>query len=83
MMGNKNYPRDWQNTSTIFAKALAYLLAENEGVILDVDEETFFELDSETDKIIVYYKDKKVCIGSCERDLEEGTIVMVHDFNPN
>lgn len=82
-MKDKDYPRNWENTATIFAKALAYLLTQNEGVILDIDDETFFELDSSTDKIIVYYKDGKICIGACERDLEEGTIVMVHDFNPN
>lgn len=82
-MKNREFPKDWENTSIIFGRALSGLLNEGEGIVVDLDEDTFFEMDESVKKVIVYLKNDQICITECKKDLEEGTIVIITDFNPN
>lgn len=82
-MKSKENPKDWKNTSVIFAKALSYALSENEGVVIDLEDDLFFEMDSEVKKVIVYSKEDQIYICACPKDLDEGSIVLVHNYNPN
>ena len=82
-MKNREFPKDWENTSIIFGRALSGLLNEGEGIVVDLDEDTFFEMDESVKKVIVYLKNDQICLTECQKDLEEGTIVIITDFNPN
>ena len=82
-MKKREFPKDWENTSIIFGRALSGLLEEGEGIVVDLDEETFFEIDESIKKVIVYLKNDQICITQCEKDLKEGTIVIIHNYNPN
>lgn len=83
MMKNNQSPKNWENTSIIFGRALSGLLEEGEGIVVDLDEYTFFEADDSVKKVIVYLKDDQICITECKKNLEEGSIVIIHNFNPN
>lgn len=74
---------NWMNVSMIFARALAILLDDNQGVVVALNEKTSTIYDNEVEKVIVYYKDELMRIAECNEDLEEGTIVMIPDINPN
>jgi hypothetical protein len=82
-MKNREFPKDWENTAMIFGRALSGVLNEGEGIIVDLDEDIFFEADERVKKIIVYLKDDQICITECKKNLEEGTIVIVHNINLN
>ena len=82
-MKKREFPKDWENTSIIFGRALSGLLEEGEGIVVDLDDDTFFEMDESVKKVIVYLKNDQICITQCEKDLEEGTIVIIHNLNLN
>lgn len=82
-MKKDKYPKNWENTSIIFGRALSGLLEEGEGIVVDLDEDTFFEADESVKKVIVYLKEDQICITECKKDLQEGTIVIVHNLNLN
>ena len=82
-MKKREFPKDWENTSIIFGRALSGLLEEGEGIVVDLDDDTFFEMDESVKKVIVYLKNDQICITQCEKNLEEGTIVIIHNYNPN
>ena len=82
-MKKREFPKDWENTSIIFGRALSGLLEEEEGIVVDIDDDTFFEMDESVKKVIVYLKNDQICITQCEKDLEEGTLVIIHNLNLN
>ena len=82
-MKKREFPKDWENTSIIFGRALSGLLEEGEGIVVNLDDDTFFEMDESVKKVIVYLKNDQICINQCEKDLEEGTLVIIHNLNLN
>jgi len=85
-MTKKNKQNDlkyWHNISLIFARSIAMMLNENEGIVVRIIESIEFPLDDDTDMVIVYYKNKQISIMPCFDDFDEGEIVIIPDYNPN
>jgi hypothetical protein len=77
-------PEDWLNSSLIFGRALALLLKEREGVVVDLKGDAKFMPNLSAKKVIVFYKDKMIRVIECEEDLKEGQYVIMHDdYNLN
>jgi hypothetical protein len=63
----------WMVPALIFAKTIGFLLEENQGVVIDLNESTKIEGHDNLTKVIVYKKDDQVHIAPCEDDIQEGT----------
>jgi len=75
-------PEDWLNSALIFARALSIMLDENQGIVIKLTGDMRF-YEEKIDKVIVFVKDGMVRIIECDENLDEGTVVMVSDINPN
>lgn len=76
-MDNNNSQQDWFKASLIFVKALGYMLTENQGIVIDLNEMTKLEGHDDLTKVIVFRKEEQIHIAPCEDDLEEGTFVSL------
>lgn len=65
----------WRVPTMIFAKALGFLFQENEGVVIDLTEQTKIEGHDEVNKVIVYRMNDQVHIAPCEQDIQEGSFI--------
>jgi len=81
-LNHEDKPEDWLNSALIFARALSIMLDENQGIVVKLTGDIKF-YDGKMDKVIVFYKDGMVRIIECDEDLDEGTVVMISDINPN
>lgn len=71
-------PEDWLNSALIFARTLSLILKENEGIVVDIVGDTKFSLDPSVKKVIVFNSENQMRVIECEKDLEEGTWIMMH-----
>jgi hypothetical protein len=67
----------WMVPALIFAKALGNILEENQGIVVDLNENTKIVGYEELTKVIVYKKEEQIHIGPCEEDIEEGTVLQI------
>lgn len=79
---HQDKPEDWLNSALIFARALSIMLDENQGIVVKLTGDMRF-YEEKIDKVIVFVKNSTVRIVECNENLNEGTIVMVSDINPN
>jgi hypothetical protein len=73
-------PKDWLNSSLVFARALALILNEGEGIAVNVVGDMDM---GETEKVLVYYKDEQVHVIPFDDypDIEEGEFINVTNEN--
>ncbi len=76
-------PADWLNSSLIFARSLSLILKENEGIVVDLKGDMFFDDEGKIKKVIAFKSGDVIRVIECEDDLKEGSWVIVHDINPN
>jgi hypothetical protein len=74
---NQINQRDWFKASLIFAKTLGFLLQEDEGVVINLNEMTKIEGQDDVNKVIVFKKENQVHIAPCEQDIPEGGFVQL------
>lgn len=75
--GQEQNGQDLLNASLIFARALANIFSEGEGIVVDVVGD--IKLSDEVKKVIVFKYQDQIHIYKCEQDLEEGTAVNMYD----
>ena len=76
-MENVQNPQDTLNAALIFAKALSLILEENQGIVVDIQND--LELVEKTDKVIVFKNGQEIHIYKCDDDLAEGTAVRMNN----
>lgn len=83
--GHKDEPNDWLMGSLIFAKAIACMLREGQGIVLELEGEMKLPGYPDCKKVLVFYLDGMVNIIPADEheDWEEGDSVNVLDFNNN
>lgn len=72
---HKDNPKDWLNSSLLFARTLSLILEPNHGIVVDVKGDV--DLGDDINKVIVFNRDEQIVIETFERDLEEGTPMKV------
>ena len=81
-VGYKDSPSDWLNSSLIFGRALSLLLEENEGVVVAIKGDAKNPINSESDRVIVFYKDKMIHIDDIQDpSLKEGDFIKIVEEN--
>lgn len=72
--------QDALDASIIFAKALASILQDKQGIVVDVPTDSkIFEL---VQKVVVFKFNDRVHIYKCDNDLAEGTPVLLDTDTP-
>jgi len=69
---------DLQNAldaSIIFAKALGFILQNNQGIVVDVPSDS--KMRELIQKVIIFKFNEKIHIYKCEDDLQEGIAVLL------
>jgi hypothetical protein len=69
---------DLQNAldaSIIFAKALGFILQNNQGIVVDVPSDS--KMRELIQKVVVFKFNEKIHIYKCEDDLQEGIAVLL------
>jgi len=72
-------PKDWLNSSLIFARTLGLILEEGTGIVVDLVGDVEFQTDPEVKKVIVYRDEEMIAMIPCDQDIEEGQWVTL-DF---
>jgi hypothetical protein len=67
------------NISLIFGRALALILEENQGIVVDIKGD--IKLDDDVKKVIVFKMKDNVHIYKCDEDLPEGTPLTLDPEN--
>lgn len=83
---HEDNPTDWLNGALIFARALGVILRENEGIVVDLKGDMLTTLPERLEgatKVIVFSHGGQILIDECEEDVEEGTMAMIFNENPN
>ena len=65
---------DWLKAALVFVKSLSYLLEQNEGICIHLENDMKL-LFPNVDKVIVYKSDTQVKILECNKDLKDGQMV--------
>lgn len=72
-------PKDWLNSSLIFARTLGLILEEGSGIVVDLVGDAELQTDPDVRKVIVYRDGDMIAMIPCEQDIEEGQWVTL-DF---
>ena len=75
---------DLQNAldaSIIFAKALGFILQDNQGIVVDVPSDS--KMRELIQKVVVFKFNEKIHIYKCEDDLQEGIAVLLDMSEPD
>jgi len=75
--GDLTNPQDSLNAALIFARALSFILQENQGIIVDL--KNGIQLEEGAEKVIVFKHQEQIHIYKCEEEIEEGTAVMMSE----
>jgi hypothetical protein len=75
--GDLTNPQDSLNAALIFARALSFILQENQGIVVDL--KNGLQLGDDTTKVIVFKHLEQIHIYKCEDDLAEGSAVMMSE----
>ena len=68
--------QDYLNASLLFSQALALVLDDKQGIVVDVKSDDV-KLTDEASKVVIYKLDNKIHIQKLEMDITEGTIVSL------
>ena len=79
--GNLSNPQDTLNAALLFARALSLILEDNQGIVVDVQNDV--QMGEEVEKVIVFKHLDQVHIYKCDDDIVEGTAVMMSDSTAN
>ena len=74
-MENKIELQDALDASIIFAKALALILQDKQGIIVDIPSE--YKMHELVKKVVVFKFGEKIHIYKSEDDIKEGTAVLL------
>jgi hypothetical protein len=74
-MENKIDLQDAMEASIIFAKALAFILQDKQGIIVDVPKES--KVHELIQKVVVFKFNEKIHIYKSDDDIPEGTAVLL------
>ena len=74
--------QDWYKAAMIFAKALGWILDEDQGIIVDLNETTKIPELDDVNKVIIFRKDNQVHIAPCTEDIAEGETVILNPTEP-
>jgi hypothetical protein len=72
---HEDSPKDWLNSSLLFARTLSLILEPGHGIVVDVKGDV--DLGEGVEKVIVFNRDEQIVVESFDRDLEEGTPMKV------
>ena len=78
---NEENLQDWLTPAMIFAKALGLILEDEQGIVVDLNEQTKLPGMEEIDKAIVFKRDNQIHISPCDEDIEEGNTVTLKSEN--
>lgn len=82
--GYKDSPKDWLNSALIFSRALSILLEEDEGVVVSIKGDATNPINSESDRVVVFYKDKMIHIDDIQDpSLKEGDFIKIVKVEEN
>ena len=68
--------QDYLNASLLFSQALALVLDDKQGIVVDVKNDEI-KLNDEASKVVIYKLDSRIHIQKLDRDIQEGTIVSL------
>ena len=71
--GQEQSKQDLINASLIFARALGLIFKNDEGIVVDINEDV--KLGDEVKKVIVFKQNNQVHIYKCDEDVQEGPAV--------
>jgi len=77
---HKDKPEDWLNSSLIFVQALAKLLQENEGIVVELRGDAKFD---DCEKVIVLRREGQIIVEEADPGLNDGQMCWIHPYNPN
>ena len=72
---HEDSPKDWLNSSLLFARTLSLILEPGQGIIVDVKGDV--DLGEEIKKVIVFNRNEQIFIEAFDRDVKEGTPMKV------
>lgn len=75
-------PEDWLNSTLIFSQALALLLEERTGVVVELRGDAHNPM-GESNRVVVYHREGQVAIDDCQEDLPAGTLLSIVDPSDN
>ncbi len=61
--------KDWYKASMIFAKALGIILEEEQGIIIDLNDNLSIPGMDGINKVIIFRKENQVHISPCDEDI--------------
>jgi hypothetical protein len=68
--------QDYLNASLLFSQALALVLDDKQGIVVDVKNDEI-KLNDEASKVVIYKLDSRIHIQKLDMDIQEGTIVSL------
>jgi hypothetical protein len=75
--GDLTNPQDSLNAALIFARALSFILQENQGIVVGL--KNGLQIEDGVEKVIVFKHQEQIHIYKCEDEIEEGTAVMMSE----
>lgn len=72
---HKDDPKDWLNSSLLFARTLSLILEPGYGIVVDVKGD--MDLGEGVKKVIVFNRDEQIVVEAFEKDIEEGTPIKI------
>lgn len=63
------------DASIIFAKALGFILQDNQGIVVDIPSES--KMRELIQKVVVFKYNEKIHIYKCDDDIQEGIAVLL------
>ena len=68
-------PKDWLNSSLLFARTLSLILEPGHGIVVDVKGDV--NLGEGVKKVIVFNRDEQIVVEAFDREMDEGTPMKV------
>lgn len=68
-------PKDWLNSSLLFARTLSLILEPGHGIVVDVKGD--MDLGEGVKKVIVFNRDEQIVVEAFDREMDEGTPMKV------
>jgi hypothetical protein len=72
---HEDNPKDWLNSSLLFARTLSLILEPGHGIVVDTKGD--MDLGEGVEKVIVFNRDEQIIIEAFDRDIKEGTPMKV------
>lgn len=72
---HQDNPKDWLNSSLLFARTLSLILEPGHGIVVDVKGD--MDLGEGVKKVIVFNRDEQIVVEAFDREMDEGTPMKV------